>query len=80
MTPAWTQRREELVSDCIVSPDVFNLLVDRLRAFVVPYQQALETEAGQQNQQRSDNLRHRGARFICGSPYRTLARKLPLTE
>jgi DDE superfamily endonuclease len=49
MTQAWTQRREELLSDCIVSPDVFNPLVDRLRAFVVPYQQALETEAGQRN-------------------------------
>ena len=23
MTPAWAQRREELLSDCIVSPDVF---------------------------------------------------------
>ena len=46
MTPAWAQRREELLSDCIVSPDVFNPMVDRLAAFVVPYQQALETEAG----------------------------------
>src|SRR5437879_6913825 len=33
------------LSDCIVSPDVFNQMVDRLGAFVVPYQQALETEA-----------------------------------
>jgi SRSO17 transposase len=36
-----------LLSDCIVSPDVFNQMVDRLDEFVVPYQQALETEAGQ---------------------------------
>src|SRR5713101_2498434 len=49
MTPAWALRQEALLSDCIVSPDVFNPLVDRLRAFVVPYQQALETEAGQRN-------------------------------
>src|SRR5713226_2706258 len=49
MTPAWAQRQEELLRDCIVFPDVFNPLVDRLRAFVVPYQQALETEAGQRN-------------------------------
>ena len=45
MTPAWVQRREELLSDCIVSPDVFNPIVNRLADFVVPYQQALETEA-----------------------------------
>ncbi len=49
MTPAWAQRREELLSDCMVSPDVFQQMVDRLGAFVVPYQQALETEAGQRN-------------------------------
>ena len=47
MTPAWAQRREELLSDCLVSPDVFHQMVDRLGAFVVPYQQALETEADQ---------------------------------
>ncbi len=47
MTPAWAQRKEELLSDCIVSPDVFNQMVDRLGEFVVPYQQAMETEAGQ---------------------------------
>src|SRR6266446_632670 len=46
MTPAWAQRQEELRSDCIVSPDVFNLMVDRLRGFVMPYQRALEAEAG----------------------------------
>ncbi len=47
MNTAWAQRREELLSDCIVSPDVFNQMVDRLDEFVVPYQQALETEARQ---------------------------------
>jgi hypothetical protein len=45
MTPVWAQRREELWSDCLVSPDVFNEMVDRLGEFVMPYQQALETEA-----------------------------------
>jgi SRSO17 transposase len=49
MTPAWAQRREELLSDCIVFPDVFNSMVDRMGEFVVPYQQALETEAGQRH-------------------------------
>ena len=49
MTQAWAQRQEELRSDCIVFPDVFNPMMDRLRTFVVPYQQALETEAGQRN-------------------------------
>jgi hypothetical protein len=37
MTPAWAQRQEELLRDCLVSPDVFNPMVDRLRDFVVPY-------------------------------------------
>ena len=49
MTPAWAQRQEELLRDCIVSPDVFHSLVDRLCDFVVPYQRVLETEAGQRN-------------------------------
>ncbi len=49
MTPTWAQRQEELLSDCIVSPDVFEHMVDRLGDFVVPYQHALETEAGQRN-------------------------------
>jgi SRSO17 transposase len=49
MTPAWAQRQEALLRDCIVSPDVFNHMVDRLREFVVPYQHALATEAGQRN-------------------------------
>src|SRR6266446_6396370 len=47
MNTAWAQRREELLSDCIVSPDVFNQMLDRLGEFVVPYQRALETEAVQ---------------------------------
>src|SRR3989441_3043106 len=47
MTPTWAQRREALLRDCIVSPDVFTSMVDRLGEFVVPYQQALEAEAGQ---------------------------------
>src|SRR6266704_1702589 len=49
MTPAWTLRQEELLRDCIVCPDVFNHMVDRLCDFVVPYQHALETEAGKRN-------------------------------
>src|SRR6266487_1943940 len=47
MTLAWAQRREEMLSDCIVSPDVFHQMVERLDEFVVPYQQALVTEADQ---------------------------------
>jgi SRSO17 transposase len=49
MTPAWAQRREELLRDCIVSPDVFTSLVERLGDFVGPYQRVLETEVGQRN-------------------------------
>ena len=49
MTPAWAQRQAALLRDCIVSPDVFIHMVDRLREFVVPYQQAFETEAAQRN-------------------------------
>jgi SRSO17 transposase len=45
MTPAWAQRHEALLRDCIVSPAVFASMVDRLGDFVVPYQHALETEA-----------------------------------
>ena len=45
MRPVWAQRREELWSDCLVSPDVFHEMVNRLGEFVMPYQQALETEA-----------------------------------
>jgi SRSO17 transposase len=35
--------------DCIVSPDVFASMVDRLCDFVVPYQHALETKAGKRH-------------------------------
>jgi len=49
MTPEWAQRQEALLSDCVVSPDVFTHMVDHLRDFVRPYQHALETEAGQRN-------------------------------
>jgi SRSO17 transposase len=49
MRAVWAQRQEELLSDCVVSPDVFDHMVDRLRDFVVPYQQCLATEAGQRN-------------------------------
>ena len=49
MTPAWALRQEALLSDCIVSPNVFNHMVGRLCDFVAPYQQALETKAGQRN-------------------------------
>jgi SRSO17 transposase len=49
MTPAWAQRQEALLRDCIVSPHVFASMVDRLCDFVVPYQHCLETEAGQRN-------------------------------
>jgi SRSO17 transposase len=45
MSTMWALRREELLRDCLVSPDVFHQMVDRLGEFVVPYQQALETEA-----------------------------------
>src|SRR5882724_11204571 len=49
MTPAWALRQEELLSDCVVSPDVFSHMAGRLGDFVGPYQQALETEAGKRN-------------------------------
>ena len=47
MTLAWAQRREEMLNDCLVSPDVFHQMVERLGEFVVPYHQALATEADQ---------------------------------
>ena len=49
MGTVWARRREDLLSDCLVPPDVFIPMVDRLAEFVVPYQQVLETEAGQRN-------------------------------
>ena len=45
MHTVWAQRREEVLSDGSVSPDVFHQMVERLGEFVVPYQQALESEA-----------------------------------
>src|SRR5881628_1118209 len=49
MSTVWAQRREDLGSDWLVSPDVFYQMLDRLCEFVVPYQRALETETGQRN-------------------------------
>src|SRR5262249_16700641 len=49
MTSAWAQRQEALLQDCVVSPDVFEHMVERLRDFAVPYQHALETAAGKRN-------------------------------
>jgi Ran GTPase-activating protein (RanGAP) involved in mRNA processing and transport len=49
MRTEWAQRREEILNDCIVSPDVFHQMVDRLAKFVVPYQHVLKTKAGQRN-------------------------------
>jgi hypothetical protein len=49
MALTWAQRREDLLHDCIVSPDVFNPMIDGLAEFVVPYQQAMETETAQRN-------------------------------
>ena len=49
MNPVWAQRREEILRDCLVSPDVFTQMVERLGEFVVPYQHALETETSQRN-------------------------------
>ena len=49
MTLAWAQRQADLLRDCLVSPDVFASMVDRLCDFVVPYQQCLETEAGKRH-------------------------------
>jgi len=46
MIPVWAQRQEALLRDGIVSPDVFDHIVERLRDCVVPYQRAFTTEAG----------------------------------
>ena len=54
MTPAWAQRQEELLRGCLVSPNVFGPMVDRLGQFVVPCQQAIE--AGQ----------HHAHRYLAG--------------
>jgi SRSO17 transposase len=45
MNHVWARRREEVLRDCIVSPDVFHQMVERLGEFVIPYQHALETAA-----------------------------------
>ena len=47
MHSVWAQRREEVLRDCLISPDIFHQMVDRLGEFIMPYQQALETEADQ---------------------------------
>jgi SRSO17 transposase len=70
MTPAWAQRQADLLRDCIVSPDVFTPMVDRLGEFIVPYQHALETEAGQRNVHRYltgllSHLEHKNAEKIA---------------
>src|ERR671927_1654119 len=49
MTPLWAQRQAALLRGCIVSPDVFASMVDRLGDFVVPYQHGLETEVGKRH-------------------------------
>ncbi len=49
MRVVWAQRQAELLHDCVVSPDVFDHMVDRLHDFAQPYQQCLATEAGQRN-------------------------------
>src|SRR5215471_1511924 len=70
MSTVWALRREELLSDCLVSPDVFISMVDRLGEFVMPYQQALETEADQHPmhlylQGLLSNLEHKNAEQIA---------------
>jgi len=49
MNTVWAQRREEVLRDCLVSPDIFHQMVERLDEFVVPYQHVLETTTGQRN-------------------------------
>ncbi len=51
MRAVWAQRQAELLSDCVVSPFVFDHRVDRLRDCAAPYQHGLETEAAQRNVQ-----------------------------
>jgi len=53
MRAVWAQRQEELLSDCVVSPHVFDHMVDRLCDFAAPYQHCLQTEAAQRNLQLS---------------------------
>jgi hypothetical protein len=49
MTPAWAQRQAELLRDCLVSPDVFQHMVERLRDFAMPYQHAHRSGASQRH-------------------------------
>ena len=49
MRAVGASRQEELLNDCVVSPQIFDHLVDRLCHLVVPYQHCLETKAGQRN-------------------------------
>ena len=49
MHTVWAQRREEGLRACLVSPDIFHHMVERLDEFVVPYQHVLETAACQHN-------------------------------
>ena len=49
MRAVWALRQVELLNDCLVSPHVFAHMVDRLRAFAMPYQHCLETEADKRN-------------------------------
>ena len=35
--PRWAQRQKEVLSDCLVSPDVFTQMVERLAEFVISY-------------------------------------------
>jgi hypothetical protein len=53
MPLAWAQRPAALVRDCVVAPDVFHSLVDRLGVCVVPSQHALGAEARQRHRHRS---------------------------
>ena len=73
MIPVWAQRQAELLRDCIVSPDVFQHMVDRLRDFTVPYQHALATEAGQRLhpvrvERRGLPVPARGLVHVAGAP------------
>ena len=36
MRVVWAQRQAELLNDCVVSPDVFDHMVDRLHDFARP--------------------------------------------
>ena len=49
MHTVWAQRREEVLRACLVSPDIFHHMVERLDEFVVPSQHVLETTTGQRN-------------------------------